>query len=65
MRNQDELQPKRPAEFSPGYVLWAAKHHIEMLKLRHTAAMQDASNVADEIARFEQYLAELETGEKP
>ncbi|MEE9393387.1 MAG: hypothetical protein V3W41_12870 [Planctomycetota bacterium] len=65
MRNTDDIKPQRPAEFSPGYILWAAKYHIEMLKLRHTAAMQEAGNVADEITRFEGYVAELEQGEKP
>lgn len=64
MRNQEDLKPKTPAEFSVGYILWSAKLHLELLKRRHTAAMEEASNVADEIARFEGYLAELEKGEQ-
>jgi hypothetical protein len=63
MRNTDDIKPKAPAEFSVGYILWATKLHLELLKRRHTAAMQEASNVADEIARFEGYVAELEKGE--
>lgn len=63
MRNLDSIKPRAPAEFSVGYILWAAKLHLELLKRRHTAAMEEASNVADEIARFEGYLAELEKGE--
>ncbi len=60
MRNTDDLQPKKPAEFSPAYVLFVAKAHLEMCKRRHTAAMLEASVMADEIPRCEQYLAELE-----
>lgn len=60
MRNTDDLQPKKPAEFSPEWVLWCAQTHLNNLKRRHTAAMQEASILADEIARCEQFLAELE-----
>ncbi len=64
MRNTDDIKPKAPAEFSPEYILWAAKLHLEQLERRHTAAMEEAGNVADEITRFEGYLAELEKGEE-
>lgn len=60
MRNTTDLQPKRPAEFSPEYVLFCAKVHLDTLKRQHTAAMQEASELADEITRCERYLAELE-----
>lgn len=63
MRNTDDLQPKRPAEFSPPHVLFCAKVHLDALKRRHTAAMQEASELADEITRCEQYLEMLERGE--
>lgn len=63
MRNTDDLQSKKPAEFSPAYVLFVAKAHLEMCKRRHTAAMLEASVMADEIPRCEEYLAELEKGD--
>lgn len=65
MRNTDELQPKKPVEFSPEYVLWCAQIHLKALKIRHTDAMQVAGVLDDEISRCEQYVAVLETGEKP
>lgn len=63
MRNTDDLKPKKPVEFSPEYVLWSAHTHLDGLKRRHTAAMQEASELADEIDRCELYLAGLEQGE--
>ncbi len=63
MRNTDDIKPQRPAEFSPEYVLFCAKVHLDTLKRQHTAAMQEASNVADEITRCEAYVAGLEQGE--
>lgn len=65
MRNTDDIKPKKPAAFSPEYVLWSAQQHLALLKERHTAAMQEASELADEIARCEQRVAVLELGERP
>lgn len=65
MRNTDDIKPRAPAEFSPEYVLWCAQIHLKALKIRHTAAMHEASDLDNEISRCEQYVAVLETGEKP
>lgn len=65
MRNFTDIKPKKPVEFSPQYVLWCAHTHLDALKRRHTAAMQEASELADQIARCEEYVAGLELGENP
>jgi hypothetical protein len=63
MRNTDDIRPRAPAEFSPEWVLWCAQTHLNNLKRRHTAAMQEADILADEITRCEQHLAVLELGD--
>ncbi len=63
MRNTLDLgKSKPPAEFSPEYVIWCAKLHVQQSKHRLTLALAAASALTDEIAQCEAYIAGLGKG---